>query len=129
MDKQKFIDMANSRCEYNKHNHIYTVDIEPELAVVVADLHPESMNPLGMAHGGLVYSLCDVAAGIVVSQYVREFVTLSGNLYFMRPGKGEKLRCEARLIKKGRTVNVIETSVFDDDGRLTAKGTFEIYSL
>ena len=71
--------------------------------------------------------MCDIAAGVVVSQYAGKFVTLSGNLYFMRPGKGKKLRCEAQIIKRGRTVNVVDTCVFDDSGAVTAKGTFEIY--
>lgn len=129
MDKQEFLKEVNSRCEFNKYNHIYTTDIGPDYSVVESELRPESMNPLGMAHGGFVYSMCDVAAGVVISQRAKHFVTLSGNLYFMRPSKGKKLRCEGKVIKSGRTVNVVDTSVFDDNGTLTAKGTFEIYVL
>lgn len=129
MDKQEFLKEVNSRCEFNKYNHIYTTDIGPDYSVVESELRPESMNPLGMAHGGFIYSMCDVAAGVVISQRAKHFVTLSGNLYFMRPSKGKKLRCEGKVIKSGRTVNVVDTSVFDDNGTLTAKGTFEIYVL
>ena len=129
MDKQEFLKEVNSRCEFNKYNHIYTTDIGPDYSVVESELRPESMNPLGMAHGGFVYSMCDVAAGVVISQRAKHFVTLSGNLYFMRPSKGKKLSCEGKVIKSGRTVNVVDTSVFDDNGTLTAKGTFEIYVL
>lgn len=129
MDKQEYLNLVNTRCEYNKYNHIYTTDIGPDFSVVEVELRPESVNPLGMAHGGLVYSLCDVAAGVAVGQRARTFVTLSGSLNFLRPGKGKKLRCEGRIIKPGRTVNVVETSVYDDSGTLTARGTFEIYTL
>ena len=96
MDKQRFINKVNTRCEYNKYNHIFVTDVEPESAVVEAELRPESMNPLGMAHGGFVYSMCDIAAGVVVSQYAGKFVTLSGNLYFMRPGKGMMIALQMR---------------------------------
>ena len=106
--------------------HVITLDKDGG-ATVEVELTDELLNPLGMAHGGFVYSMCDIAAGVVVSQYAGKFVTLSGNLYFMRPGKGKKLRCEARIIKRGRTVNVVDTCVFDDSGAVTAKGTFEIY--
>ena len=129
MDKEKILNDVNTCCEYNKHNHIYTIDLGPDYAVVEAELRPESLNPLGMAHGGFVYSLCDVAAGVVINQNIGTSVTLSGNLYFMHPGKGKKLRCEGRIIKPGRTVNVVETSVYDDNGTLTAKGVFELYIL
>lgn len=129
MDKQEIIDRINTRCEYNKHNHIFVTDIGPDFSVVEAELRPESLNPLGMAHGGFVYSMCDIAAGVILNQTKQASVTLSGNLYFMRPGKGKRLRCEGRIIKPGRTVNVVETCVYDDNGTLTAKGTFEIYIL
>ena len=127
MEKQEFLEMINTRCDYNKHNHIYTSDIGPDYSVVESELRPESLNPSGMAHGGFVYSMCDVAAGVIIAQRSDNFVTLSGNLYFMRPSKGKKLRCEAKLIKSGRTVSVVDTCVYDDAGTLTAKGTFEIY--
>ncbi len=129
MDKQELLDKINDRCEYNKHNHIYATDIGPDYAVVEAELRPEALNPRGIAHGGFVYSLCDVAAGILINHGTSKSVTLSGNLYFLRQSKGESLRCEARLIKPGRTVNVVETGVYDDRGELTAKGVFEIYIL
>ena len=66
MDKHEYLNLVNSRCEYNKYNHIYTTDIGPDFSVVEAELRPESLNPLGMAHGGFVYSLCDVAAGALL---------------------------------------------------------------
>ena len=34
MDKQRFINEVNTRCEFNKYNHIFVTDIEPESAVV-----------------------------------------------------------------------------------------------
>lgn len=127
--KEKLIKRLNSRCAYNIHNHIVVRDVDDDSSVVEVEMQPESLNPLGMAHGGLVYSLCDVAAGVILSPKTDNFVTLSGNLYFMRPGRGSKLRCEAKLIKPGRTVNVVETSVYDDSGTMTARGVFEIYAM
>lgn len=129
MDKQEFLKELNSRCEYNKYNHIQVTDVGPDYAVVEAELRPESLNPLGMAHGGFVYSMCDVAAGSVTVARANKFVTLSSSMYFMHPSMGKRLRCEGKIIKFGRTVNVVETSVYDDKGGLTAKGTFEIYIL
>lgn len=127
MTKQDKIKLMNSCSGFNKHNGVTVTDISGELCVVEGELKPESMNPLGMAHGGFVYSLCDVAAGAVVGQNGGEFVTLSANMSYLRPSKGTKLRAEGRLLKKGRTVCVVDTLVYDDQDRLTARGTFEIY--
>lgn len=127
MTKREMLDSINSNCKYNQYNGIVVTDIGDDFATVEGELKPQALNPLGMAHGGFVYSLCDVAAGAIFAPRYKFFVTLSGSLYFMRPGKGDKLRCEASLIKRGRTVNVVQTDVFDSEGTNTARGTFEIY--
>ena len=127
MTKQDKLKLMNSCGGFNKHNGVTVTDISDELCVVEGELKPESMNPLGMAHGGFVYSLCDVAAGAVVGQNGGEFVTLSANMSYLRPSQGTKLRAEGRLLKKGRTVCVVDTFVYDDQDRLTARGAFEIY--
>ena len=129
MDKQRFINEVNTRCEFNKYNHIFATDIEPELAVVEAELRPESMNPLGMAHGGFVYSMCDVASGVLASGIERRGVTLSANMQYLRPSRGKSLRAEAKIIKNGRKVLFIETNVYNDEGVHTARGEFQIFIL
>ena len=127
MTKQDKIKLMNSCSGFNMHNGIVISDISDELCVVEGELKPQAMNPLGMAHGGFVYSLCDVAAGALVGQNGGEFVTLSANMSYLRPSQGTRLRAEGRLLKKGRTVCVVDTLVYDDQDRLTARGTFEIY--
>ena len=127
MSKQEKLDELNARCAYNRHNGIVITDISDGLCVVDGELGPQTMNPLGMAHGGFVYSLCDVAAGALVRQFEPNFVTLSASINYLRPSRGTRLRAEGRLVKKGRTVSVVDTFVYDDQNRLTARGTFEIY--
>ena len=126
MTKQDKIKLMNSCSGFNMHNGIVISDISDELCVVEGELKPQAMNPLGMAHGGFVYSLCDVAAGALVGQNGGEFVTLSANMSYLRPSQGTRLRAEGRLLKKGRTVCVVDTFVYDDQDRLTARGAFEI---
>ena len=44
------------------HMHVVTLDKDGG-ATVELDLTPELLNPLGMAHGGTIFTLCDIAAG------------------------------------------------------------------
>ncbi len=129
MTKQEELNAINNRCEFNKYNGIVVTDLEPERSVVEGELRPEALNPMDMAHGGFVYSLCDVAAGVVAGQHDGKFVTLSSNMNFIRQSKGTRLRCEGTLVKSGRTVSVVETIVYDDAGRQTARGSFEIFHI
>lgn len=112
---------------FNRHNGIRILEYGEDWCVVEAELRDESMNPWEMAHGGFVYSLCDVAAGVASGGILRRVVTLSSSMYFMRPSTGTKLRAEGRIIKKGKTVIVAEASVFDDNNKETARGNFEYY--
>lgn len=127
MTKQEKIDAINARSGYNKYNGIKVVELEDGFCAVESELRAETMNPWGMAHGGFVYSLCDVAAGVAANQTGRRGVTLSGNVYYLRPSKGRKLRAEGRIIKNGKTVIVAETNVYNDEGVHTACGEFQIY--
>lgn len=127
MTKQEKIEAVNERCSYNKYNGIKVVDFGEDYCIVEGELRDEAMNPWGMAHGGFVYSLCDVAAGVAVSQLNRRGVTLSGNMYYVRPSKGKKLRAEGKIIKDGKTIVLVETNVFNDEGVHTARGEFQIF--
>lgn len=128
MDKEKILAMMNEKSGgFNKHNGIKVTDIGEGSCVVEAELCDEALNPMGNAHGGFVYSLCDVASGIASAMSGKPGVTLSGNIYFLHASKGAKLRCEGKVIKNGGSIVVAETCVFDETGLMTAKGSFEMF--
>lgn len=127
MTKEEIIQSINSRSAFNEHNGITVVDFGEDYCIVEGEIRPESLNPWGMAHGGFVYSLCDVAAGVAACRFVRKGVTLSGNMYYIRPSKGKKLRAEGKIVKDGKTVVLVETNVYNDEGVHTARGEFQIF--
>ena len=127
MTTEEKLALANRRSEYNKYNGIRVVELTKERCVTEGELRPEALNPWGMAHGGFIYSLCDVAAGVLACQLERKGVTLSGNMHYLRPSKGAFLRAEAHMVKNGRSVALVRTEVYDDTGTLTACGDFEIF--
>lgn len=127
MTKEEMLKAVNSRSAFNMHNGIKVTDFGADFCVVEAEIRPESQNPWGMAHGGFVYSLCDVAAGVAVAASGRRGITLSSNMYFLHRSEGSTLRCEAKIVKPGSKVVVLDTCVYDDAGEMTARGIFEVY--
>ena len=84
-----------------------------------------NLNALGNVHGGVIFALCDAAAGTAAASYGRVGVTLNSNIHYLRPGKGnQSLFAKTREIKVGRTTAVFEVFVTSSDGTEVADATF-----
>ena len=109
------------------HMHVVTLDKDGG-ATVELDLTPELLNPLGMAHGGLIFTLCDVATGVAARTGGRITVTLDSNIHFLRRAKDtEKLVARGRVVKEGRTTGLVTAEVFNDEGKLIATSDMTVY--
>ena len=127
MTKTQILEQMNSFRGYNYHNGIRIIDFGKDFAVVEGKLRPEALNPLNIAHGGFVYSMCDTAAGVAVGVTGRSCVTLSSNIHYLRPSTGSALRAEGRIIKDGSHIVMVESTVTDESGSVTAKACFELF--
>ena len=104
-------------------------EIGDERCVMTCPLRPEVLNPGGIAHGGVIATLSDVCTSAMALQAdggKRRIVTQSCSIHYLSPGTGEALRCEARVIRKGRRVCVVQADCFSGDGTLCAVATYEI---
>ncbi len=99
-------------------------------AVLEQPLRPELLNSWGVAHGGVVTTLADIAlavAALTTDASARGALTVELNVSFIGPGRG-KLVAEGRCLKAGRTLAFSEGEIRDRDGNLVAKavGTFQL---
>ena len=104
-------------------------EVREEGCVVSCELRPELLNPSGIAHGGLIATLTDVAAGLMALHadgWVHNIVTQSCNIHYLRPGIGDRLRAESRVIRKGRRVCVVQVDCYTPEARLFATALYEI---
>lgn len=97
-------------------------------ATVELTLTPELLNPLGMAHGGTIFSLCDVAAGTAAASRGRIAVTLNGSINYLNAAHANRtLRAVAIERKQGRKTGVYLIEVFDDCDAHIADATFTMF--
>jgi uncharacterized protein (TIGR00369 family) len=100
---------------------------EPGHAVFVCDTAEYHCNPMGMVHGGVAATLIDSAAGCAIHTTLGpgEFWgTVDLNVTFVKgiaPESGA-IRCEGRVIHRGRSIVTAEGRVTDADGALAAYG-------
>ena len=127
-EKQRRFDLFNSYDDFNRHNGLRLVDIDDGTCVVEVTLRKEGLNPHGIAHGGLIFTLCDVATGVAARTGGRNTVSQDASIYFLRPGTNtETLTAIGRVLKEGRTTGYAEAEVFADDGRLIAKAGVTVH--
>lgn len=93
-----------------------------ELAV-----HPESLNPHGFVHGGILTGLADTVAGFAAASRGGRCVTVSSTMNYLRPAVGSLIACSVEPVRVGKTICVFDASLTDEVGRLVAKGTFTFH--
>jgi len=85
-------------------------------------------NPIGVVHGGLLATLLDSAMGCAVHSTLAlgtAYTTLELKVNYVRPAtqRTGPLRCEARVLHRGRRSATAEGKVFDGEGKLYAHAT------
>lgn len=98
--------------------------IEPGQAVIELEATAQHANPIGTLHGGILCDIADAAMGMAYASTLAEgetFTTLELKINFLRPFWTGKLVAEARMVKDGRMVGLVECSVTDTQQRLVAR--------
>ena len=89
------------------------------------DIQDQHLNPGGIAHGGVLFSVIDTLMGYVVfrSQRVPERIaTESQTIDFIARPTGTII-CTARIDKRGTTTAFCSGEAHDAEGRLVARST------
>ena len=122
---------ANESNPFMLHNHIRAVSLKETQAAVEAEIEPDSLNAMGSVHGGLMFVMAEVAAGLATRNDGRRYVTLDSSFRFIKGSNSAKtLLAEAAITKRGRTVCFARTSVREPgSGILLAEGDFTFYCL
>ncbi len=100
--------------------------IDPGRAVVELEAGPRHANPMGTLHGGIICDVADAAMGIAYASELEEgesFTTLELKINFFKPVWRAKLRAVGRIVKRGRTVGMVECDVTDEKGSLVARAS------
>jgi uncharacterized protein (TIGR00369 family) len=100
------------------------LSIELGHSVIEMNAGPEHANPMGTLHGGVVCDLADLAMGTAMATSLEDdetFTTLDLSAKYFKPIWSARLRATARLVKRTRTIGLVECDVRDPTGSLVAK--------
>ena len=108
-------------------SHITITHLEEDRARGELAVHPESLNPHGFVHGGVLTGLADTIAGAAASSRGGRCVTVNNSMSYLRPATGNRIFCVAGPVRVGKNICVFDNSLTDEGGRLVAKGTFTFH--
>jgi uncharacterized protein (TIGR00369 family) len=104
------------------------IEAGPGLAVFEGSAGPHLLNPLGGVHGGVALTLIDSAAGCAVHTELPAgvgYTTVETKVNFTRPvpPDGSPIRCEGRVVTRGRQIATAQARLLRSDGKILAHGT------
>lgn len=110
-----------------KCDDIKIINVEPGYAKISMPVDENNVNAYNIAHGGALFTLCDMASGMATYAYDVENVTLDANINYIKGAKIGLIYAEAKVIHKGGKTAVIKVDLTNDEGELLAVGTFTMY--
>ena len=106
--------------DFLEHNNISIEELNENKCLVKLTIKDESLNPYGIVHGGLIFSLGDTVMGYHAGIKGKNPVTLNASINFLKKGTGKYLIAESKLIKAGKTTCVLTSNIYNDSKKLIA---------
>lgn len=80
-------------------------------------------NPQGSLHGGIIATVLDISMGHLLQHSAGVGMTLQMNTQYIKPARDGMVQARATFLRKGRSINYLESRMTDAEGGLMAFAT------
>ncbi|HXZ10882.1 MAG TPA: PaaI family thioesterase [Candidatus Sulfotelmatobacter sp.] len=106
---------------------------EAERGRVLLRMHVDErhMQVHGVVHGGVVAALADTAGGLATYMALprgRRVATIEMKINYLESIEGGSVEAEARVVRLGRHIAVVDCDVRDENRRLVAKALMTFFA-
>ncbi len=130
MTNEKDYPLSMMKNPFMEHNGIEICDVSPEGSRLRAVITETSLNPYGMIHGGLLFTMLDIVAGVTARADNHNYVTQSVYVNYLGNLKDvSEIFAESEVIKRGNAITVIHSMVKSAEGKLLADATVDMFRL
>ncbi len=95
------------------------------------EINGDLLNPHGVLHGGVIYSMADTSMGAALYPFLGEgelCATVEIKIVYFRSVTAGGLICDTKLLHRSRTLGFLESEVAAGDQPIAkAMGTFSIF--
>jgi len=104
MENKKVIEFLNKNDTFSNFTGIELLEMKDGKSKVKLNINKNNFNFMGYPHGGILYTLIDVAAGSAVLSYGYTCVTVNVNINFVNKTKEKILYGYGEVIKTGKNI-------------------------
>jgi len=106
---------------FPRHLGIEIIKLSPGFSKVSLKVQEHMTNILRITHGGIVFTLADVALGIASNARGQASVAANVNINFIKPSNpGDVLVATAEEVHSGRRTSNYRITIEDEQGKLVA---------
>lgn len=118
----------------SQHLTFWIVEVGDGSAAFEGETGSHLLNPMGSVHGGWALTLIDSAAGCAAHSLLPMgvgYTTVETKANFSRPILADtgRVRCEGRVVSRGRQIISVEARVTAADGKVLGHGTSTVMVL
>ena len=102
------------------------VDLESGQVIIELEVDERHANPMGTLHGGILCDIADAAMGLAYASTLDEgesFTTLELKINFLKPIWQAKLRAVGKVVRRSKTIGLVECDVIDEQNNLVARAS------
>ena len=100
------------------HLGIEMTEVGPGWAKAVMPFNAAHKNGVGLAHGGALFALADIAFGGACNSSGETALGVTSSIRYLKGGKVGPLSAEAREISRSRKLGHYEVRIFDGNNEL-----------
>ena len=121
--RDKLLHFCNDNEPFLTHNYMRMADTDDGTATIVLPMHENSLNRWGGAHGGILFSLCDVAMGMAIMTLRQEMVvTVNATIdYLSAAAAGSTLTTVGRVDRLGGKLAFCSAEMTDETGKVIVR--------
>ncbi len=123
--KELLIETMKTKSPYWALLGMEIIDVRKGWAKVRLPFKKDLVHPLGVAHGGAIFSPADSAVAMALIGLVERdeyFTTIEMKINYLIPFREGEITAEAKIIYKGTKTAVGDVEVINSNGDLMAKG-------
>jgi len=114
-DKKKWERFFRSD-QFAGHVGIELESVTPGRAKVHCEVQDRHLNGVKCVHGGMLFTLADMAFAAAANSHGRLAVALNASISFVKPARGKTISAEAKEVSRSGRHAVYEVRITDETG-------------